>query len=39
MLLKGVISVSGSVRNVDDWINRERVRNELHAKLYEMLSK
>ena len=33
-LIKGVCSVSKSVSDTDDWINRERIRNELIKSVY-----
>jgi len=35
-MVKGVASVTPSVDNVDDMINRQRVKNDLRTKFYEL---
>lgn len=34
---RGVSSVTTSTVHADDWMNRDRIRNELSARLYEVL--
>lgn len=36
-MVKGVLSVTPSVADYEDLMNRQRIRMELHAKLYEAL--
>ena len=36
-LFQGVIDVSPSVENADDWMNKEQVRRELRKKLLEVI--
>lgn len=39
MMIKGVISVEPVVRNVDDLMNRERVRRELLGQVLDLIEK
>ena len=36
-MIKGVAAVTGSACTSDDWMNRERVRQELGSKIVEIL--
>lgn len=37
LMVKGVLSVDSSVADISDHMNRERVRIELHEKLFQVL--
>ncbi len=38
-MLRGVLSVEGSVSSPEDWMNRERISHDLTRKIWEVLGR